>query len=155
MEAVDQSAAETRHLMAPAERLLLGSLRGWAAGRLEGHVPHQAVANALAWRTSGQVAAIFLSWVQAIEAGCRRPIQADCPECGGASVDLQRLVIACGVAPVDAELSARLLEPLVTDPVQMMLLSQRLNRAFAASGWPLPARLPAGHQPAAPPPTLH
>jgi len=127
--------------LAPAERLLLGSLRGWAAARRAGQRPHRAIAAALTARAGGRVAALFLGWVQAVEAASLRPIQAECAHCGGASLDLQRLVVACGVAPVDFELGERLVEPLVSDTQTVMTLARALNAALAASEWRLPARL--------------
>lgn len=127
----------------PAERLLLGCLRSWATGREEGHTPHRAIAQALAWRTSSQVATLFLAWAQAIETGSVRPLVVECPGCGGIAPDLQRLVLACGLAPVADGLGRRLLEPLIAEPAAVMGLARQLNAALAASGWPMPARLPS------------
>lgn len=129
--------------LAPAEDLLLCSLRGWAAGRLARQRPHQAITAALTAKAGGRVAALFLAWVQGVEAASLRPLQAECAHCGGISPDLQRLVAACGLAPVAFELAERLIEPLVSDSRMVVTLARALNAALASAGWPVPARLAA------------
>lgn len=126
---------------APAEHLLLSSLAAWAAARHAGEPPQPLLGAALTERASPRAAALFLAWVQAIEAGCVRPLCAHCADCGGLSDDLQRLVAACGLSPVAFEMGEALVAPLVRDPCQVMTLARALNAALAACGWPLPARL--------------
>jgi hypothetical protein len=142
--------------LAPAERLLITSLMAWAQARSHDQ-PTRLVAETLAARASARAAALFSAWVQAIEAGGLRPLQAQCPHCGGAGPDVQRLVVACGIAPVDLDLGRRLLAPIVRDPGPVTILGRSLNAALAASGWPLPARLgpPAAEPPPVRPRTLH
>ncbi|MET0274487.1 MAG: hypothetical protein ABW360_15985 [Phenylobacterium sp.] len=125
----------------PAERLMFWSLRAWASARHAGEPPQAPLGELLAAKTSARVAALFMAWVQAVEAASLRPIRGECPHCGGASGDLQRLVVACGIAPVAFELGERLLEPLVSDTRTVMVLARSLNAALAAAGWPLPARV--------------
>lgn len=127
--------------LTPGEKLLLTGLRAWAAARTSGETPQHRVLSAIASKSSNRAAALFSAWIQAVEADSLRPIQAECDHCGGAAPDLQRLVVACGVAPVAFEMGERLLEPLVSDPRAVMILARSLNAALASSGWPLPARL--------------
>lgn len=143
--------------LAPAERLLIASLLAWAQARRQGLPPQRALGALLAARASPRAAALFAAWAQAIEADSLRPLQAECPHCGGAGPDVQRLVAACGVAPVDLGLGERLIAPLVRDPAMVMILARSLNAALAASGWPLPARLgpPPEGSAGEPPQTLH
>ena len=131
----------------PGENLLICSLRAWAAARCAGEMPHRALSRALTQRTNPRVAALFLAWIQAVEASTLRPIVAECSECGGAAPDLQRLVVACGVAPIDLRMGEALIAPLVSDPQQVMVLARSLNAALAQAGWPLPARLGAPSEP--------
>lgn len=138
----------------PGEQLLLSTFRTWAALRLSGLEPGPRVSRALAWRTSERTAALFTGWMKALEAACRRPLQLQCPRCGGASLDEQRLVVACGLAPVALDLGERLLEPLLADAGAVMILARALNASLAADGYPLPARL-ADTAPTEAPPTLH
>jgi hypothetical protein len=126
---------------APSERLLLTALQAWAGAGGSEPVRPEELARVIAWRTSARVAAVFTAWLHAIEAARVRPIEAQCPGCGGPSTDVQRLVVACGIAPVDAALGERLIEPLVSDAHAVMVLGRFLNTALAAAGWPLPARL--------------
>ncbi len=141
--------------LAPGENLLICGLKAWAAARCAGERPHRPVSEALAQRTNPRVAALFLAWVQAIEAASLRPIRAECPRCGGAAADLQRLVVACGVAPVALEMGERLIAPLVSEPRPVMVLARSLNAALAGAGWPLPARLGKPSEPGAAHRTLH
>lgn len=90
-----------------------------------------------------------------MEAASFRPLQAECGHCGGVSTDLQRLVAACGLAPVALELAERLIEPLVSDSRMVVTLARALNAALASAGWPMPARLAAGPGPSGPVRTLH
>lgn len=157
MESAVLSAAPTSQSadLAPGENLLLSGLRVWAAARCSGDRPHGPLSKALAQRTSPRVAALFLAWVQAIEAASLRPIHAECPHCGGAGADIQRLVVACGVAPVALDVGERLIAPLVSEPRPVMVLARSLNAALAGAGWPLPARLGEPSEPGAAHRTLH
>ncbi|ODT88988.1 hypothetical protein [Phenylobacterium sp. SCN 70-31] len=130
--------------LTPAERLLFAGVRAWARMRISGHRPHQAVAAALGRRVSARTATLFIAWIQAVETGSRRPLALTCPDCGGVSTDAQRLIVACGSAPVDGALAYALLEPILRDPSIVIGLGVRLNRAMAAEGWPLPARCVEG-----------
>ncbi|WP_293345404.1 hypothetical protein [Phenylobacterium sp.] len=141
--------------LTPGENLLICGLRAWAAARCAGEAPHRPVSQALIQRTNPRVAALFLAWIQAVEASRLRPICAECCECGGAAPDLQRLVVACGVAPVAFELGEKLIAPLVSDPQQVMILARSLNAALARAGWPLPARLGAPSEPGEAHRTIH
>ena len=125
----------------PGERLVLESLRCWASSRRDGGRPEAAAARLIAWRTSEQVAALFVAWMQAVEERRRRPIQICCLRCGGASIDEQRLIFAMGVAPVDMDLGEMLLAPLLIDPAGVMALARPLNAVLATIGLPMPARL--------------
>lgn len=131
----------------PGENLLICGLRAWAAARCAGEAPQQPISQALTERTNSRVAALFLAWIQAVEVSSLRPIQAECCSCGGAAPDVQRLVIACGVAPVAFDLGEKLIAPLVSDPEGVMILAHALNRALVQAGWPLPARLGAPSTP--------
>jgi hypothetical protein len=124
----------------PAERLLFAALRAWATARIAGERPHSHVADALAEKASPRVGSVFLAWIQAVEAGSRRPLALTCGHCGGMSTDAQRLIVACGLAPTDRRLAEALLAPVVHEPGMVMMLSRSLNAALAAAGWPLPAR---------------
>ncbi len=146
----------SRAMLAPAEQLLFCSLRAWLAAREAGEGCTRVVAQSLGWRTSPRAGALFAAWAQAIDASRRRPLHAECPRCGGLSPDLQRLVVACGLAPVDLEVGATLLEPLVTETECAMVLARSLNAALAEAGWPLPARIGSeGVASAGPPRQLH
>lgn len=125
----------------PGEQLLLSTFRTWATLRISGREPEARVARALAWRTSERTAAMFTGWMKALEAACHRPFQLRCPRCGGASLDEQRLVVACGLAPVALDLGERLLEPMLADAGAVMILARALNASLAADGYPLPVRL--------------
>ena len=146
--------------MAAGERLLVGALMVWAAARRGRQTPNRAVADVLAQRAGPRVAALFVAWIQSVEAACLRPMETECPGCGGVGLDLQRLVVACGLAPVDMEVGEQLLAPLVSDPTGVMTLARGLNAAMAQAGWPLPVRLyapaePCGAQAAAHDQTFH
>ena len=141
--------------LAPGENLLICSLRAWAAARCAGEPPQKPVTLALGKRTNPRVASLFVAWIQAIEASTRRPIRAECCSCGGAAPDLQRLVVACGVAPVALDLGEKLIAPLVSNPQAVMVLARSLNAALADAGWPLPARLGAPSDPGHTHRTLH
>jgi len=148
------TAQQAAQLM-PGENLLIAGLRAWAAARCAGEPPHREIAQAMTKRTNPRVAALFLAWVQAVEASTIRPLRAECGQCGGAAPDLQRLVVACGVAPVDFGMGEKLLAPLVSDTRQVMTLARSLNAALAQAGWPLPVRLGAPSQPGEATRTLH
>jgi len=126
--------------LAPAERLMFAALRAWAAARIAGERPHAAVADGLAQKASPRAASLFLAWIQAVEAGSRRPLALTCGHCGGMSTDAQRLIVACGLAPTDRRLAEALLAPVVHEPAIVMMLARSLNAALAEAGWPLPAR---------------
>jgi len=136
--AVDATCAAMPTL---GERLVLESLRCWAASRMDGGHPIVASRRLIAWRTSERVAALFVAWMNAVEEGRRRPIQIHCRRCRGASNDEQRLILAMGVASVDMELGETLLTPLLIDPGAVMALARALGAALAAGGLPLPARI--------------
>jgi len=150
-----ESQPRQRTDLTPGENLLICSLRAWAAARCAGETPHRPVSQALTQRTNPRVAALFLAWIQAVEASILRPIQAECGHCRGAAPDVQRLVVACGVAPVAFDLGKRLVAPLVSDPQAVMVLARSLNAALAQAGWPLPARLGAPPEPGAARRTVH
>lgn len=139
-DAMDQSAAQDVQ-PAPGERLLLAALQAWAAARSTGERPNDQVTARLARKTSPRTAALFTAWIQAIEAGSRRPIEVECPGCGDISADLQRLVVACGVAPVSLEIAEALLAPLVSETHAIALLGRSLGVALDRDGWRLPVRL--------------
>jgi len=128
------------------ERLLLSALREWAALRLADERPNRRVAQALAFRSSSRVAGLFVAWMQSVEASLRRPIQIQCPVCGGVSTDEQRLVVSCGLAGTATAVGETLLEPLLIDPRPVMVLARALNAALTVDGYPLPVRL--GERPA-------
>lgn len=124
----------------PAERLLFAALRAWATARIAGERPHAHVSDALAQKASSRAASLFLAWIQAVEAGSRRPLALTCSHCGGMSTDAQRLIVACGLALTDRRLAEALLAPVLHEPAMVMMLARSLNTALAAAGWPLPAR---------------
>lgn len=123
------------------ERLLLSAMRQWATLRSAGERPNRVVAQALAFRSSNRVAGLFVAWMQSIEASLRRPIQVECPVCGGISTDEQRLVVACGLAGTATSVGEELLEPLLLDTQPAMTLARALNAALRVEGYPLPVRL--------------
>ena len=86
----------------------------------------------------------------------------ECPGCGGVSPDAQRLIVACGIAPVAPDMADAILSPLLVDTQLVVQMGRRLNAALAADGWSLPVRLAAPPSVAAAPlpqpetgPTLH
>lgn len=125
------------------EKLLLSAMRQWAALRSADESPNRLVAQALAFRASNRVGGLFVAWMQAVESMLRRPIQVQCPICGGISNDEQRLVVSCGLAGTASALGEELLEPLLIDPQPVMVLARALNAALRVDGYPLPARLRA------------
>ena len=141
--------------MTAGERLLVGAVIVWAAARRGRQTPNRAVADVLAQRAGPRVAALFVAWIQSVEAACLRPMETECPGCGGVGLDLQRLVVACGVAPVDMDVGEQLLAPLVSDPAGVMTLARGLNAAMAQAGWPLPARLHSPAEPCGAPAATH
>lgn len=137
---------------APAERLILAGLRAWALARMSREAPQERVRAAVGAVSSDAVGALFVGMMEALERHARRAFTVGCLGCGGASADEQRLVAACGLAPVAFDLGERLLAPLQTDPGPAMILARALNAALLADGLPLPARLetdPFAH------PTIH
>lgn len=131
------------------ERLLLGAIRQWASLRAAGERPNRLVAQALAFRASNRVGGLFVAWMQSVEAGLRRPIEVQCPVCGGISTDEQRLVVSCGLAGAATGLGEELLEPLLLDAQPVMVLARALNAALRVDGYPLPVRLreqPIAHE---------
>jgi hypothetical protein len=123
------------------ERLLLGAMRQWAALRSAGEHPTRLVAQALAFRASNRTGGLFVAWMQSVEASLRRPIQVECPACGGISTDEQRLMVSCGLAGTATTAGEALLEPLLVDSQPTMVLARALNAALRVDGYPLPARL--------------
>jgi hypothetical protein len=123
------------------ERLLLGAMRQWAALRSADESPNRLVAQALTFRASSRVGGLFVAWMQSVESLLRRPIQVQCPVCGGISTDEQRLVVSCGLAGTASALGEELLAPLVIDPQPVMVLARALNAALRVDGYPLPVRL--------------
>ncbi|MBP8246719.1 MAG: hypothetical protein KAX56_07625 [Phenylobacterium sp.] len=158
----DEAEDETpRNPLSPAERLLFAALRGWAGLRAAGRRPHDEIAPLLTQKASARSSALFVAWIHAIEAACRGPLRIECPGCGGASADAQRLIVACGVSPVAADMAHALLSPLLSDTQLVVQMGRRLNASLAADGWPLPVRL-SDPQPVAmampqagTPPTVH
>lgn len=137
------------------ERLILAGLRAWALGRIDGTDPQGPVRAAVAAAASDQVGALFVAWMQAVEQAARRALEISCLHCRGASLDEQRLVVACGLAPVAFEMGERLLQPLLVEARPAMVLARALNRALRLEGLPLPVRLesrPVDHPAAV---TLH
>jgi hypothetical protein len=96
----------------------------------------------LAARASGRVAAVFVAWMQAVEAGGRRPMRVGAVDCGAMWEDEARLVLACGLAATASQISVELLEPLVHEPESVTVLAASLSAALAAAGWALPVRPP-------------
>ncbi|MEW5684096.1 MAG: hypothetical protein AB1942_04180 [Pseudomonadota bacterium] len=137
----DDATSACKVGLTPTENLLFAALRGWASARIGGARPHPAVTSALARRTSPRSASLFIAWAQAVEKVSRRPLQLTCPGCGGVSTDAQRLIVACGVAPVDPMIAEALLNPILRDPTAVVLLGRSLNASLAADGWRLPVRL--------------
>ena len=123
------------------ERLLLSAMRQWAALRSADERPNRLVAQALAFRSSQRVGGLFVAWMQSVEATLRRPIQVQCPVCGGVSTDEQRLVVSCGLAGTVTAVGQELLDPLLIDSQPVMVLARALNAALRADGYPLPVRL--------------
>jgi hypothetical protein len=123
------------------ERLLLSAMRQWAALRSAGEPPSRLVAQALAFRASNRTGGLFVAWMQSVEASLRRPIQVECPACGGISTDEQRLMVSCGLAGTATAAGEALLEPLLVDSQPTMVLARALNAALRVDGYPLPARL--------------
>ena len=95
-DAQHHEACDDRLQLAPAEKLLLASLSAWAASPTT--ALRRLVCRALADRTDGRVAALFSAWIQAVDAARLRPMIRCCSRCEGPGPDLQRLVLACGVA---------------------------------------------------------
>jgi hypothetical protein len=142
------------------ERLLLSAMRQWAALRAAGEPPTRPVAQALAFRASHRTGGLFVAWMQAVEAGLRRPIQVERPACGGISADEQRLMVSCGLAGTATAAGEALLDPLLLDSQPAMVLARALNAALRVDGYPLPVRLreEQGAGPGEPPPaqlTVH
>lgn len=139
--------------VAPAEKLLLASLRAWT----ESPTPEmrRKVCGVLAHRTDARVGALFCAWIQAVEAGRLRPMVTRCQHCEGPGPDVQRLVLACGLAPVDMDLGGDLIGSLVFDTEGVMILARALNAALCACGWPLPSRVEAVREAAAERRALH
>lgn len=126
------------------ERLLLSAVRQWSALRAAGEPPTRLVAQALAFRASNRTGGLFVAWMQSVEASLRRPIQVECPTCGGVSTDEQRLMASCGLAGTATSAGEALLEPLLIDSQPTMVLARALNAALRVDGYPLPVRLRGG-----------
>jgi hypothetical protein len=126
------------------ERLLLSGLRQWSALKAAGELPNRLVAQALAFRASNRTGGLFVAWMQSVEASLRRPIQVECPACGGISTDEQRLMVSCGLAGTATAIGETLLEPLLIDSQPTMVLARALNAALRVDGYPLPVRLRDG-----------
>ncbi len=124
------------------ERLLLSAMRQWAALRSAGEHPTRLVAQALAFRASNRTGGLFVAWMQSVEASLRRPIQVECPACGGISIDEQRLDGLRADWPEPRRRWARpcsnrcwwILQP-------TMVLARALNAALRVDGYPSPVRL--------------
>lgn len=125
----------------PGEMLLIAGLRGWVQLRNAGEEPQSVIGRAMSRKTSARAAALFVAWLEMIEAASRRPIQVQCRSCGGISTDEQRLVVACGLSTSAFDVGAELLEPLLIQSEQVMVMARSLNLALADCGWRLPARL--------------
>jgi len=123
------------------EKLLLSAMRHWAVLRSAGESPARMVAQALAFRASNRTGGLFVAWMQSVEASLRRPIQVECPACGGISTDEQRLMVSCGLAGTATATGEALLEPLLIDSQPTMVLARALNAALRVDGYPLPVRL--------------
>ncbi len=122
------------------ERLLLAGLRAWGHARLTGPKPDGAVRLALSFCASERVATLFTAFMETVEATALRPIEIMC-HCRGLSTDEQRLVVACGIAPVAFDLGQSVLAPILRDTEAALVLARCLNSALAAEGLHLPARL--------------
>jgi hypothetical protein len=127
--------------LAPAERLLLWSIRAWASVRRAGQRPEPLIGAALGKRSSARAAALFSAWMQAVEAAAGRRLQIQCAACAALCPDEARLLLACGLASVSMEAGGDMLRPILTDAEPAMALARVLNRVMAADGWKLPARL--------------
>jgi hypothetical protein len=98
--------------------------------------------------------------MQSVEASLRRPIQVECPACGGISIGR---AAAGGVLRAGGNGDGgrrELLEPLLIDSQPVMVLARALNAALRVDGYPLPVRLreEQGAAPSEPPPeraTVH
>jgi hypothetical protein len=122
------------------EQLLLYAMRAWGGARALALRPAVVVGPALARNTSDHAAAFFAAWMQALEAGARRPIAWSFPSGGEPTMDEACLIQACGLAAVDLQLTCGLLAPLTTDPESAAVLGRSLNLALYAAGWRCPAR---------------
>lgn len=127
--------------LAPAEQLLLWSIRAWASVRRSGERPEPVIGAALGKRSSARAAALFSAWMQSVEAGANRRLQIQCAACAALCPDEARLLLACGLAPVSMDAGGDMLRPILTDAEPAMALARVLNRVMAADGWKLPARL--------------
>ena len=127
--------------LAPAERLLLWSIRAWASARRCGERPEPVIGAALGKRSSARAAALFSAWMQSVEAGASRPLQIQCAACADLCPDEARLLLACGLAPVAMDAGGDMLKPILADAEPAMALARVLNRVMASDGWKLPARL--------------
>lgn len=123
-----------------AERLILAGVRAWAMARMSREAPQEPVHRAVGSVTSDAAATLFVGWMEALERNASRALSLGCGQCGGLSMDEQRLITACGIAPIDLDTGQKLLEPLQIDPGPAMIMARALNAALAAIGLPLPAR---------------
>lgn len=123
------------------ERLLLAGLRAWISCRRERQPPDPMVRRAIACVASEQTGALFSALMETIEGVALRPFVTHCGACPGYGADEQRLVLACGLSPIDPEIAARLLTPLVADPAVVVCFARALNAALRADGLALPVRL--------------
>ena len=137
----DSEDETPRDPLSPAERLLFASLRGWGGLRAAGRRPHDEIVPLLTRKASARTSALFVAWMHAIEAACRAPLKIQCPGCGGVSADAQRLIVACGIAPVAPDMAHAMLAPLLIDTQLVIQVGRRLNASLAADGWIMPARL--------------
>jgi hypothetical protein len=127
--------------LAPAELLMLWALRAWANMRLSGGRPQTVVGPALALKTSARTSALFLAWMQAVEAASRRRLEIHRVACAGISADEWTLITACGLAVRAPDLGVATLQPVLHDADEVILLSRTLHESLAADGRRLPARL--------------
>lgn len=139
-------------MTAPAERLILAGLRAWALARLNEEPPETRVRAAISAVASDMAGVLFVGWMQAVERHASRAFAIGCLGCGHVSPDEQRLIHACGLAPVAFDLGEELLAPLQTNPLPAMTMARALNAALGDVGLVLPARLQGQGRPSA---TLH
>lgn len=123
------------------ERWLLGMLRRWAGLRRADERPQAIMSGAFADRVPARVCAQFAAWIQAVEAELTRSLRVQHPGCAGISDDEQRLILACGLAPIAPDLGHALLRTMVGETGLVMGLGRILNSSLSGAGLSLPARM--------------